>query len=170
MTYLVDEGKMRPNFREPIGNELVLVTREGPASPDFWNEPGDEARIALADPAHVPAGIYAKEALTCMGVWDAVQDRVIPTLDVRAALQALAQGGVAASVVYRSDVLIATDSPAYEALPESCQPAISYAVGIHTEAGNPSGAERWVAYLVAPEQAAVWERFGFSYRLADAPS
>lgn len=60
--------------------------------------------LAVADPSHVPAGMYAKEALTAIGLWDDLQDRLARTLDVTAALALVANGETALGIVYASDV------------------------------------------------------------------
>src|SRR5262249_59045133 len=59
------------------------------------------SRIALADPEAVPAGVYAREYLESAGVWTRVKDKVIPALNVRAALAAVESERAEAGVVYR---------------------------------------------------------------------
>lgn len=93
-------------------NSLVVIAhlergeRDGDRSLPW--EPGALAatgpRWALADPDHVPAGVYAKEALTNLGVWEALEPRVIATSDVRAALRLVERGEADYGVVYRTDV------------------------------------------------------------------
>ena len=64
---------------------------------------GGAGRIALGDPAHVPAGVYARDALRRAGLWASVRDRVVPLADVRAALVAVETGAAEVAVVYASD-------------------------------------------------------------------
>ncbi len=64
-------------------------------------------KIALADPAAVPAGVYAKQWLEGLGLWAQIQPKVVPTLDVRAALAAVESEGAPAGIVYRTDAAIA---------------------------------------------------------------
>ena len=52
-----------------------------------------EGRLSMGDPAHVPAGIYGKQALVCLGVWDAVDPKIAPAKDVRTALVLVERGG-----------------------------------------------------------------------------
>ena len=63
-------------------------------------------RLALADPAAVPAGLYARRWLEAEGLWDSLAERVVPTLDVRAALAAAVAGNVPAAVVYATDARV----------------------------------------------------------------
>ena len=63
-------------------------------------------RLALADPAAVPAGKYARAALTALGVWDAVATRLAAAENVRAALLLVARGEAPLGIVYRTDALV----------------------------------------------------------------
>ena len=141
----------------PISNRLVVVARE----------PGADisaGRIALADPEHVPAGMYAREALVCSGGWESLQGRIVPTVDVRAALAAVEEGGVEAAVVYASDALHVPDLFVESAVAERCQPDIVYTAGVLRGASDPSGARELLAYIVDPAREGVWRKFGFETR------
>src|SRR6202008_2066663 len=63
-------------------------------------------KIALADPAAVPAGVYAKKWLSGLGLWEKAEPKVVPTLDARGALAAVESGAVPAGVVYHTDAAI----------------------------------------------------------------
>ncbi|HUZ07960.1 MAG TPA: molybdate ABC transporter substrate-binding protein, partial [Candidatus Paceibacterota bacterium] len=63
-------------------------------------------QIALADPKAVPAGVYAKAWLEKLQLWFAIEPKVVPTENVRAALAAVASGNVEAGVVYKTDAAI----------------------------------------------------------------
>ncbi len=94
--------------REFLSNRLVVVvpktsTQKIASAADLADLP----KIALADPAAVPAGIYAKKWLTGLGLWEKVEPKVVPTLDVRAALAAVESEAVPAAVVYSTDAAIA---------------------------------------------------------------
>jgi len=62
-------------------------------------------RIAIGDPTHVPAGIYAKQALKSMDLWERLRGKFVPCIDARAAVAQVKAGGVAAAIVYGSDVI-----------------------------------------------------------------
>ena len=117
-------------------------------------------RVALAEPSSVPAGIYAREYLTRIGIWSAVAPNVVPTANVRAALAAVESGNVDAAIVYRTD---ARRGFAYE-IPRSDGPRISYPFAVLRDAGNPAGARRFLAYLTSRPSLAVFERHGFLIR------
>jgi molybdate transport system substrate-binding protein len=90
-----------------VGNQLTVIV---PADSDVHAQPlaqiaSDDRlqRIAIADPASVPAGIYATEALKNAGLWPALEPRLVPTLDARAALTLVAGGETSAGLVYATD-------------------------------------------------------------------
>ena len=62
-----------------------------------------EIRLAIGDPAHVPAGEYAREAMQKAGIWEELQGNLIPALDVRAAFMYVEKGEADAALVYQSD-------------------------------------------------------------------
>jgi molybdate transport system substrate-binding protein len=88
-------------------NELRVVVPSGAATAALSLQQiaaeADLGRIAVADPTSVPAGIYAAQALRRAGLWEAVEPRLIPALDVRAALTLVADGEVDAAFVYATD-------------------------------------------------------------------
>jgi molybdate transport system substrate-binding protein len=90
------------------GNRLVVVAPRDSAlgmTVDLASLATDTrfGRVAIADPEAVPAGIYAREALETLGLWPHIESRLLPTLDVRAALALAASGEADAAIVYASD-------------------------------------------------------------------
>ncbi len=86
-------------------NSLVVVGHRDAEAVQL-NSPSDLLRfkrLAIADPRAVPAGVYARRWLEAEGIWDTLAERVVPTLDVRAALAAVAAGNAPAAVVYSTD-------------------------------------------------------------------
>lgn len=162
--YLEERGRIEGTVAEPLGNRLVVV---GPAGSPPMERPErllEVGRLALADPEHVPAGRYAREALACLGLWDEVQPSVVPTLDVRAALLTVRNGAAGAGIVYASDVEATSGVQVVLTWPERCQPDIRYAVARLRGAPSPEGAALFLAFAVDPARAALWERFGFRFR------
>lgn len=115
------------------------------------------ARIAIGDPAGVPAGAYAKQYLQAEKVWDALQPKIITTGSVRAALAALEAGNVDAAIVYRTDARIARRARA--AYPSPSEPRVTYPAALLTVIPE---AARFYAFLRSPEADTVFERHGFS--------
>jgi molybdate transport system substrate-binding protein len=111
MADLESRGAIEPGTRANLlGNTLVLIAPKRSSveieiAPGFplANALGDR-RLAMGDPAHVPAGIYAKAALTKLGVWPEVSARVAYLGDVRGVLAMVDRGEAAAGIVYASDI------------------------------------------------------------------
>src|SRR5262245_44125102 len=92
-------------------NKLVVVVPAksawiGKPSRDLLTSP-DLKRIALGDPASVPFGAYAKQALTAAGLWDGVSAKAVYAADVRQALTYADDGSVDAAIVYATDARVA---------------------------------------------------------------
>lgn len=92
-----------------FGNRLAVVAPdsfEGTVTLDNLAEILGDGRLAVGDPAHVPAGIYAQQALENAGVWDAVKDRLAPAGDVRGAVAFVAQDATPFGIVYQTDAVV----------------------------------------------------------------
>lgn len=117
--------------------------------------------IALADPATVPAGLYAKQYLKATRMWPKLVDRLIPTDNVRATLAAVAAGNVDAGIVYRTDALMSKKvSVAFE-VPRAKGPRISYAVAVVAASSQREAAAAFVRFLASDGAAAVFRKYGF---------
>lgn len=109
MRYLVRRKVVAPNpGRFLAANRLVVAVsakRPSAALDDLGSLPMllSGGRLSLGDPAHVPAGRYAKAALTSAGVWAALSKRLIPAANVRAALRFVELDQAGAGIVYATD-------------------------------------------------------------------
>ena len=109
MDYLEARGMIEPATRiDHLRNKLVLIAPRKEAfavslHPDFDFASAFAGRLALADPDHVPAGIYARQVLTALGWWPSLEDRLAPAPHVRAALVYVERGESAAGIVYATD-------------------------------------------------------------------
>src|SRR6478609_1027980 len=110
MTVVEQAGGVAPGTRvDLLRNQLaVVVPAAGPAiaAIEALAQPAIR-RLALGDPEAVPAGVYAKQYLQAVGLWTALSSRVVPVVNVRAALTAVETGSADAAIVYRSDVTAA---------------------------------------------------------------
>jgi molybdate transport system substrate-binding protein len=148
-----------------LSNLLVVVVPSG--STAAVETPQDLAalpRIALADPAAVPAGVYARQWLEGLGLWAQVQPRVVPTLDVRAALVAVESEAAPAGIVYRTDAAIAKKTlRAKVAFEVTNGPRITYVVAPLANAKNRPAAEAFVKFLRGAASRAEFEKHGFLF-------
>jgi molybdate transport system substrate-binding protein len=116
-------------------------------------------RIALANPEAAPAGIYAKAYLTSEGAWDAVKDKVVPTLDVRAALAAVEAEHADAAIVYRTDAAQSARVRVAMEVPAGKGPRIVYPLALLT--GARPAAALFRDFLVSDAARALYEKHGF---------
>lgn len=150
-----------------LGNRLILVAPAWSAlaltiAPGFpLAEALGNGRLALGDPDHVPAGIYAKAALESLGVWRQVAGKLLPSSDVRAALVYVERGEAAAGIVYRTDATRAKVR-VIGSFPEDSHPPIRYPLAL--VAGRTAPAARaFYDYLRGPAARAAFEKSGFTF-------
>jgi molybdate transport system substrate-binding protein len=165
MDRLAARGLIRTNSRVTrLSNTLVIVLSAENAMPfpsaASLTNPAIR-RIALAEPKTVPAGVYAREFLVAKKLWSAVEPKVIPTANVRAALAAVESGNVEAAIVYQTDARISKKVRVAHEVPAAEGPRIRYPVALTRDAPNVVAAERFLRFLNSPKADRVFERFGF---------
>jgi molybdate transport system substrate-binding protein len=154
----------RANF---LGNRLVLVANAGSKlsltiGPNFpLAQALGDSRLAMADPASVPAGKYGKAALETLGVWGSVSGRIAPAQDVRAALLLVSRGEAPLGIVYQTDAAADKNVKIIGTFPDSTHPPIIYPMAIL--AGSTNGvAPVYVQYLLSPKAEPFFEKRGFT--------
>jgi molybdate transport system substrate-binding protein len=118
-------------------------------------------RIAIGDPAAVPAGVYAKQYLEREGLWTEIAPRVVPSGSVRAALAAVESGAADAAIVYRTDARISKRATVAWLVPADRGPKIVYPAAIVRTSTEPAGSQRFIDFLRSDQGTRVLERFGF---------
>lgn len=165
MDVVAKAGLVDPGSRlDLLSNQLVVVMPARTAHPlQSIQDLTSSAfrRIALADPSAVPAGVYAKQYLESQHLWSAIAPRVVPTLNVRAALAAVDSGNVDAAFVYRTDAAMAAHSTIVFAVARAQGPKIIYPAAIIKGGSHSEAARRFLQYLRGPDARRVFERFGF---------
>lgn len=172
--FSADEAKMdgleNKNFivketrKSRLSNSLVIVVAAEKGAD--VESPRDLAtdkvkRLALAEPKTVPAGIYAKEYLQKQNLWPALESKVVPTENVRAALAAVGAGNAEAGIVYKTDASISKMVRIAFTVPASDSPAISYPVAMTRDARDIEAAKRFLKHLESKDAVRVFEKFGF---------
>ncbi len=170
MAYLAGRGLIDgARTCELARNRLVLVTPRdrAPWPAQVRIAPGmdltallDGGRLAMADPDHVPAGMYGRQALETLGVWPEIADRLVRSADVRGALALVARGEAAAGIVYATDARISTRVRVAGSFPAASHDAIVYPVAPVGDTLSP-GAAAFFDYAVSAEGRAVLAEFGF---------
>jgi molybdate transport system permease protein len=163
---LAAAGRVQPGtVVDLLSNQLaVVVPGDAPALATVRDLLGPQIRrVAIGDPAGVPAGVYARQYLEAQGLWDAIQSRIVPTGTVRAALAAVESGGVDAAIVYRTDAAVAGGVRVAFEVPREQAPRIRYLAAVVRGARNADAALRFLAWLQEREAAETFRRAGFIF-------
>jgi molybdate transport system substrate-binding protein len=119
--------------------------------------------ISLANPEAVPAGKYAKAWLEQQGQWDAVRARVLPGVDVRAALAAVESGAADLGIVYATDAALSGKVRVLYTVPEGEGPLIGYPIAAMRNRPLLEKSRAVVSWMSGGEAREVFERFGFVF-------
>lgn len=167
MDYLDKRGLVAPGTRRNLlGNRLVLIA---PAKHPLKLEPAPgfpigraigSGRIALADPASVPAGKYAKAAFQKLGVWDQVAPRMAAAENVRAALALVSRAETPLGVVYQTDAAADPGVVVAGVFPEGSHPPIIYPAAALK--GAKPDAAGFLRFLSGPRARKIFEKHGFA--------
>ena len=149
-----------------VANALVLIAPASSAlqlkiAPGFALAAalGDDGRLATGDPQSVPVGKYAQAALTQLGVWSAVQGRIVAADNVRTALNFVARGEAPLGIVYATDARVEPKVRVVDVFPESSHEPITYPAAATANAGP--GAQAFLAYLHGTKAQAIFDHAGF---------
>jgi len=157
--------------RSVLSNRLVVI---GPADSilsirSAADLAGRAVRhLSLANPEAVPAGKYARAWLEKAGQWGAVKDRVVPAVDVRAALAAVESGLMDAGIVYATDAALSRKVRILLEVPVEDGPPISYPLAILRNRPQPERARKVASCLQGPEARAAYVALGFTVK-SEAP-
>jgi molybdate transport system substrate-binding protein len=170
MDYLIGKGLIATDA-PLLGNALALITSRdsalGPRAIDNdvdWSRfLGRDGRLAVGDPDHVPAGIYAKEALKKLGAWGALEPRLARAEDVRGALGLVERGDAPLGIVYVTDARTSTKVKIVGVFPADGHAPIVYPAAIVKGAEN-GPARAYYQYLHSPAARAIFLRYGFALR------
>ena len=139
MDSLDSAGQVRERV-DLLGNRLVVITGASGSTPTGGSLTIGTGRVAMAMVASVPAGIYGREALTSLGLWDDIEDRAVQTDNVRSALRLVAIGAAKSGIVYQTDAMAEPRVQVVGTFPEDSHTPIIYPAGLLTGARSESHA------------------------------
>ncbi len=168
MDYAAGKGLIATDTRRNLlGNDLVLVMPKDKARQividsalDVAALLGADGRIATGDPANVPVGIYAQQALTKLGLWAKIEPRLARSDSVRSALLLVERGEAPAGIVYATDAPIAPGVAIVGVFPDASHDPIIYPFAV-TKAGDTAEARALLNYLAGPDAAKIFRAHGF---------
>lgn len=168
MSYLSDKGLTKKETERPLlGNKLVLVgPKDSSLSVDITK--GFDlvsllagGRLAVGEVSSVPAGVYGKAALTSLGVWDSVQDKLAQAENVRAALALVARGEAPLGIVYATDARAEPAVKVVGTFPADSHDPIVYPIALLSGSTNPDAAAA-LAFLEGAGARPTYEGQGFT--------
>jgi len=152
-----------------VGNDLVLIAPAKSAvnSLDIakaeWINALKDSYLSVGDPAHVPAGQYAEEALTKLNLWDKVQDRLARAKDVRGALALVERAEAPYGIVYSTDAKISQQVKTVAVFPADSHKPVVYPVSILKDHDNTDSRD-FLKYLESDAAKKVLVGYGFSVK------
>ncbi len=169
MDYVTEKKLINEKSRITLlGNELVLVAPKVSKLASFtinkqtdWQSLLNGERLAVGDPDHVPAGIYAKEALTHLGVWDQLSPQMARANNVRSALVLVERDEAPLGIVYGSDAVASDKVKIIAKFPEDSHKPVEYPMALIGNSTDKATTD-FYTYLKGPEATAVFKHYGFS--------
>ena len=172
MNYLADKKQIKADTRfDLLGNTLVLIAPKD-SKIDTKIVQGfplaellGDGHLAMGNTDSVPAGKYGKAALTKLGVWDEVKDKVAQADNVRAALKLVSTGEAPLGIVYGTDAKSDPNVKVIDIFPESTHPPIIYPAAI-VASSTDADAPALLAYLKSAGAQSIFKDQGFKILLS----
>lgn len=169
MDYAVEKKAVDSASRETLlGNSLVVVAPKSSAQGKIkidaktdWNSLLKGGRLAVGDPDHVPAGIYAKEALQKLGAWETLSPKLAPAEDVRGALALVERSEAPLGIVYGSDAVASKGVKVVGTFPEASHKKVEYPLAI-VDGHKNATVSAFYDYLKGPQASEIFKRYGFT--------
>ena len=165
MHYVERAGAIKTGgFSYLLSNRLAVVVPSGRPlggrTAQALAAPGVK-RIAIGDPAAVPAGFYARKFLQHEGQWEALQPKLLALVNVRAALAAVENGAADAAIVYESDAASSSNVAVAFVVPQQMTGPIVYPAAILDRSKNKAAAQHFMTFLRGETARAIFTRFKF---------
>jgi len=151
-----------------LGNDLVLIAPRSAVAKEVtlnqqtdWKSLLRGERLAVGDPDHVPAGLYAKEALQKLGAWQTVVSSLAPANNVRAALALVERNETPYGIVYGSDAVASDKVQVVGRFPASSHKPVEYPMAMVKDRDN-AAVKAFYDYLKGPQAAGIFKHYGFT--------
>lgn len=149
--------------KDMVRNTLVLIVpKEKKGIAGFQDLAGPEVKvIAVGEPQTVPAGKYAQEILTHFGLYEKLKPKFVLGKDVRQVLTYVATGNADAGIVYATDAKTSDAVTVVATAPKDSHSPVIYPLAIVKDSKNVEDAKKFVDFLLGPQAAEVFAKFGF---------
>lgn len=163
MKALDDKSLLLENTKKDlVKNDLVLVGPKDTTLTGLSDLNTDKVKkIAVGEPSSVPAGKYADEVFTKLGIKDAVTPKLVFAKDVKEVLAWSTSGNAEVGFVYKSDALSSPDAKIIETVADDKHSPITYPVGIIKASKNPDDAKKFEDFLYTDTCKNIFEKYGY---------
>ena len=168
MDHLAEQSLVSNNTRVTLLTNSIVVAApkeskfgefEISSATDLLSKLTPGERIAMGDPAHVPAGMYAAAALRKLGIWDQLASKIARTDNTRAALALIERGESPLGFIYATDAAISTKAIILARIPSQAHPPIRYEAAVVKSAAPE--AREFLKHLSEPDATRIFLQFGF---------
>ena len=156
------KGVVLADSVEPYAQGRIVLathrTRQAlPGVKDLTRE--DVRRISIANPAHAPYGMAAREAVVSAGVWDHIRPKLVYGENIRQALQFLETQNVDAAIISLS----LADAPDihFTLIDPSLHRPIVQAAAVTARSRQADLARAFIRFVNGPQGRPIMKRFGF---------
>lgn len=158
---MLQDKQLVSNVKPLTANSLVLIVPKGKPAIKI-NQLANVNRLAIGTVETVPAGRYAQQTLTKLGMWDLLQSKIVYAKDVKAVAAYIAAGSADAGFVYKSDAMDMKDKvDITDTAPADSHSPIIYPIAMVTKNENQLTKE-FYAYLTSPEAQQILQKYGFT--------
>jgi molybdate transport system substrate-binding protein len=164
----LDSNSLLDERSDFMKNRLVLITHIDSTMTSFELDKNSNlpqlfsGRISIGDPAHVPAGVYAVEALKSLSWYEALEERILPAADVRAAMSVVEFDETELGIVYATDAERSDKVKVISFFPEdSHSPVLYFCASIKNS--NPPGRIFYDFLLTNSGAEELYEKYGFLF-------
>ncbi len=168
VNYLVEKGLIeRDTVVRYLTNQLVVISSTGNTQIptalklEALADAANGQKVSVADPDHVPAGIYAKEALISLGIWEQVRPKLVRQSNVKGALVLVSRQEASMGIVYRTDAMSESKVRIVASFPEHSHAPITYVLARVGKNSSPQ-IRKFEAFLKSDQGIAVFEKYGFA--------
>jgi molybdate transport system substrate-binding protein len=162
---LLEKGLVEKNtVSNFLGNQLVLIAPKETKQPlsrvdDLVHT--NVNKIAIGTPESVPAGLYSKQALQSVKIWDKLEGKLVFTKDVRQVLTYVEMGNVDAGFVYMTDAIQSRKIKIVSTIPDSAHEPIVYTTGIIQSTKHSKEAKEFSTFLLGEKAKQIFIKYGF---------
>ncbi len=156
---IIDESR-----RDLLKNQMVLIVpQENTASVNTFQDLTKDtiSKISIGEPQSVPAGKYGQEVLSSLGIYEAVEPKIVFAKNVSQIVNYVATGNVDAGIVYQTDTNTSDAVKIVANAPEKFHTPVVYPVALIKDSKNIEAAKQLEEFLFTPEVKAVFEKYGF---------